>query len=67
MKSILMKLFVLAGLACSSGALEWHTCHGSADTPCPLQKCPDNGQVYACENEIRTHNGRYEVRKASRY
>ena len=65
-----MRLFIWASLASIPEGIEGlkcHTCHGGADTVCPLQECNDDGQEYACENEIRTHNGRYEVRKVRSY
>lgn len=58
----LFKVALLAGVG-KVASLSCHTCHGGADIECPLQECPRDGQEYACQNEIRTHNGRYEVKK----
>ena len=49
-------------------ALKCHTCHFVNEMPaggCPLVECPQDGQEYSCENEIRTHNKNYEVKKVS--
>ena len=57
-----MKVFGL--LLTTSNALQCHTCHYvGEERECPLVACPSDGQKYACENEIRTHNGMYEIRK----
>ena len=58
----LFKAALLAGVG-KVTSLSCHTCHGGPDIECPLQECPRDGQEYACQNEIRTHNGRYEVKK----
>ena len=62
-----MKLFKVAGLAGLGKvtSLLCHTCHGRNEVECPLQECPRDGQEYACQNEIRTHNGQYEVKKVN--
>ena len=59
----LFKVALLAGVGKGVASLSCHTCHGGPDIECPLQECPRDGQEYACQNEIRTHNGRYEVKK----
>ncbi|CAG5085953.1 Oidioi.mRNA.OKI2018_I69.PAR.g11061.t1.cds [Oikopleura dioica] len=57
-----MKLSPLLVIS-SASALECYTCQTSDPSTCTLEKCPNDGQEWACQNEVRSHSRHYFVAK----
>lgn len=56
MKRFAFLLSIVEGLKC-------YTCNGNENVACRLEKCPENGEEWSCQNEIRINNRNYSIRK----
>ncbi|CBY35042.1 unnamed protein product [Oikopleura dioica] len=55
----LSPLLIISG----SSALECFTCQTSDPSTCKVETCPNDGQEWACQNEVRSHSRHYFVSK----
>ena len=56
-----MKLLASLNIIQLCSALSCWTC--SNQESCELKKCPDDGQQWACQNEIRLHGSKMWIEK----